>query len=525
VATKSFLEALVYHLIALLVIGIVVGGFGANLSPDSEISDLRQIFLLLGLTALGHLLAILFSSIDEATLLIFFLVDAPIVFVLVRATGASASPFLVLYPLLSLSGTVALRPAFSLFNLALVLGFHVFSVGFGPQMIGNAMATIATSVLGFYLVKALRKSDAALEVSEDQRLRLENLQRAILANMPSGLLSVDSQGQVIQVNAVGVKILGMNENDILYKPLKTLIPELGDQVVKLNTLVPAINQFAYEKDRPSVKYLLPTGELLQLGFSVARLLDPKDKSILGSLVVFQDLTHVIKMEQDLRLSEKLAAVGKLAAGIAHEIRNPLAGISGSAQLLLGSDELSDEDKKLLQIIQRESTSLDSLITEFLEYVRPAKAKMENIDLLQIAENVIQQMKVHSKVQGSRCAISIKNMASSLTTLPAKGDANKITQVLINLVINSVQAGARAIEVRVSADPPSIEVRDDGSGISPENQRRIFEPFFTTKESGTGLGLAVSYRALEAMDAKIVVESPLDSGRGTAIRVHFRKDAA
>jgi len=525
---KTLPNSLLLHLGALCLLTILVSIFSSSLSIDQDIGDFSRVFLLLAASGVGHFLTFIRKEVNLFTLFLFFLVDLPITFVLVRETGGSASPFLVIYPLLSLAGSILFNQKMGIGYLAFVILFQSFSVGFVAGMIGNVLASVATAVLGFYLVIALRKSDAALVVSEGQRRRLENLQRAILANMPSGLISVDSQGRVIQVNGVGLKILELSESDVLYKPLRGIMPLLSDQVVKLNTLVPSINQFSgqlNDLERPTVRFSTPSGRELQLGFSVSRLQDPVDKSILGSLVVFQDLTKIARMEEDLRMSEKLAAIGKLAAGIAHEIRNPLAGISGSAQLLMGANEMNDEDKKLLQIIQRESGRLDSLITEFLEYVKPPRAKMERIDLLKISEHVMEQMRVHSKWRGTKANLSIKNLAAPKTEVWALGDGNKITQVLINLVINSAQAGSQNIEVRVSDQSPSIEVSDDGSGITAENQKRIFEPFFTTKESGTGLGLAVSYRALEAMQAKVEVRSPSLEGRGTLFRLQFKSENA
>jgi two-component system sensor histidine kinase PilS (NtrC family) len=294
------------------------------------------------------------------------------------------------------------------------------------------------------------------------------------------------------------------------------------QIYKLNTLVPELFDLETSLDRPMVKFARGDGEELQLGYSVTRLSDPEDQSTLGSLVVFQDLTKIAKMEESLRMSEKLAAVGKLAAGIAHEIRNPLAGISGSAQLLRGSEHLDDEDKRLLAIIQRESLRLDALITEFLEYVRPQKPKFEEVHLNEVVREVIEGLQVNPKWNAEGC----KLLFGSETNEPfvVKGDRNKITQALINFVLNSGQAGARRVEIRIDPDA-HLHVVDDGHGISPEHQARLFEPFFTTKEAGTGLGLATSYRALEAMEARISVRSPVpdfcDQG-GTMVSVQFKR---
>jgi two-component system sensor histidine kinase PilS (NtrC family) len=505
---KSYLEILNYHALGSLLLLFSAAAFSDRLVALEELHSFNRVFLLFVFVGLGHLLLAFTKKLTEASLIGIFLADLPIVLLLVKSTGASTSPFLVLYPILSLMGSIGFSRRYAILHLLAVLSFQTFSVGFGPAMVGNGLATITTSILGMYLATALQTTDEKLSVSEGQRLRLENLQRAILANIPSGLMSVDSQGRIIQINAVGVRILGFSEAEILMNPLKQLLPQLDEQVYKLNTLIPAINKLQSDRDRTTIRYRTPKGEFLQLGFSVARLLDPQDNSILGSLVVFQDLTEIIRLEESLRTTEKLAAVGKLAAGIAHEIRNPLAGISGSAQMLSSLTNLGEEDQKLLAIIQRESNRLDGLITEFLEYVRPARAKMEVIDLNQIAHNVVESLKVSSKWKGLKTTVEIKNLAPDKPEVRVSGDANKVTQVLINLILNSGQAGASEVQLLLNPSQSCLEVRDNGSGISAEHQKRLFEPFFTTKEGGTGLGLATCYRVMESMSGRIEVFSPL-----------------
>ena len=480
-----------------------------------------DVFFVISVVTVGQ--AILAWSVQaESSLFALFLADAVIAMLLVRSSGSSASPFLVLFPMLSLGGAVILRPLYALILAGVSIAFMSLSVGFGLAILGNAAAILATSFLGIYLTRALKKSDIALSASEGARRRLENLQKAILANIPSGLMSVDSQGRIIQINRVGVRILGLSEDQVLSRSLRTLLPDVESQVTRLNTLVPVLEAQEAHNDRPTVKYRKPdNSEELQLGYSVARLTDPADRGVLGTLVVFQDLTNVMKLEENLRTSEKLAAVGKLAAGIAHEIRNPLAGISGSAQLLASLTNLSEEDGRLLAIIIRESTRLDSLITDFLEYVRPAKAKLETVHLDDLVAKLIESLQVNPKWQKLSCEIRLK--VNGTGPVLAQGDAHRITQVLMNFALNSGQAGARNAEFTLGPGP-RLELRDDGSGIPPELQTRLFEPFFTTKESGTGLGLATSYKAIEAMEARIEILSPLPdfvAKGGTMIRIDFK----
>ena len=492
--------------------------------------NFHDVLFIVSVLALGQSLLAIFATLIPTIMMTLFVADCAVIMVLVKASGSSVSPFLVLFPLLSLAASIVFKPKWA----TLLLGINVFfigmAVGFGPAIAGNVLASSATSILGMYLVKALDRSGEALQVSEHQRRRLENLQKAIVTNIPSGLMSIDSQGRVIQVNSVGLKILGVEESKLIGNSLVSVLPALSTEVHRLSTLIPNVQALDPHSDRPKVEYKNPkTQAKLQLGYSIARLWDPEDGSILGSLVVFQDLTEIIEMEERLRTSEKLGAVGKLAAGIAHEIRNPLAGISGSAQLLLGNDSLHDEDRSLLKIIQRESTRLDLLITEFLEYVKPAQPKLENVNLKELVAEVVAGMQVSSKWRDLKCEILIRYVADSESS-PTKvqGDRNKITQVLMNFLYNAGQAGATQVELLIDSRRGRLAVRDNGAGIKPEHQRRLFEPFFTTKEKGTGLGLATSYKILEVMGARVEVQSPCYSfspkGGGTEFAIWFKEAA-
>jgi two-component system sensor histidine kinase PilS (NtrC family) len=473
---------------------ILLGWIAPNIVLDGAPFRESQIFLIASIIMLGQLLS-LFVPLSTSSLLGLFFCDAALFTVLVRVSGGSTSPFLVLFPILSALGPIIFRGKLSFAIIGAGVFFSGLAMGWGLGVVGVWVAIVAVGTLSFYLSRLLQRTDFALVRSETARRRLENLQKVILANIPSGLVSIDSEGRVIQVNQVGSRILGVREEAVLHRPISDVVPGLN--------LEAAHTHPGFERSREVVDYLSSQGQLLKLGFSLARLKDPEDQSIIGTLFVFQDLTHVLKMEDDLRMSEKLAAIGKLAAGIAHEIRNPLAGISGSAQLLAGSAGLHSEDQQLLNIIQRESTRLDALITEFLEYVRPQKLDLKSLDLLEVTRQCFESLKVNSKWVQLGCELSLSAPDSPVRV---QGEPNKITQVLLNFILNSGQAGAKRVVVFVTPNG-ILEVRDNGSGISPANRKRLFEPFFTTKDKGTGLGLAVSYKVLEAMGARIEVESP------------------
>ena len=475
-----------------------------------------QIFLIATLVTAAQCISVFLPLRRHATLALFFC-DALFTMILVRVSGSASSPFLVMFPVIAALGPVTFQNHYFYLIMGACLLFSGVALGWGVGIVGSWIAIIAVGFLSWYLLKLLRSSEISLEKSEVARRRLENLQKVILANIPSGLVSVDSDGAIIQINTVGEQILEISEEAFLRKSIEELIPG-----VELD----AHNELRVEdraRSRKLLDFVNHRGKLLKLGYSTAVLADPDGDEILGTLLVFQDLTEVIKLENEVRMNEKLAAIGKLAAGIAHEIRNPLAGISGSAQLLAGSVAVNEEDKQLLNIIQRESSRLDGLITEFLEYVRPQDVQLKKIDIVDIATQVGESLKVSSKWKDLNTALNFDMPSAEVWV---NGEANKLTQVVMNLVLNAGQAGAQNVQVSVRSENEKtfLEVRDDGSGISLENQARLFEPFFTTKDSGTGLGLAICYKMIEAMGGRIDVISPAHdfcANNGSLFKIELR----
>lgn len=480
-----------------------------NLFFENTLSELNGLLKLIFIVSLGQCVLSFQEEIKSKHLIPLFLADILITAQIVRATGSSTSPFLVLFPLVSLTTAVIFEFRWSLIVVTVCATALFWCVGYGVSLVGNILAVVVTGVLGAYLNRALFKSEQELKVSERARRRLENLQKAILRNIPSGLMSVDSDGKIIQINEPGIKILGMTETDVLATRVKDIIPEFS------------FAQVENPQARPTVLYKSPIGKEVRLGYSLAELADVEEKQSLGTLIVFQDLTEILKMEESLRMSEKLAAVGKLAAAIAHEIRNPLAGISGSAQLLATLKDLSEEDTKLLSIIQKESQKLDELITEFLEYVRPAKAKMDPVSLRALVDEQVDALSLNQKWKSYACQILVRSPDKDVLVF---GEGNKISQTLLNLILNAGQAGAKKVEIRIHSHG-RLDVCDNGPGISEENLNRIFEPFFTTKEEGTGLGLATSFRHMESMEAMMRVRSPvpeISPKGGTMFSIEFKK---
>jgi|GEM_PF-1587273 len=514
-----FLARSIFHLIVLVALAF----FSEQSSVMSSSLGIENIFLIYGLSSTLQLLSI-FIPLKNYSIFVLLLIDIACAMILLRLSGGSSSPFLAVYPCLAFFSSLVFRKKIlSYICFALTLCAIPAAVGFGPSILSIALVTTALFFVGMYLSQKLFESDTKLSLAKREGKRLKNLQKAIMSNIPSALISVNTEGKLIQINKVALKLLGWKQEEVLSKKLQELIPEIEPLRAQLET-VTSINDFdAALKDRHFLNYKKETSDL-KLSYALARLSDPEDKSPIGTLIVLQDLSDMLNMKEELHQSEKLAAVGKLAAGIAHEIRNPLASISGAAQLFEGSTHLETEDKKLLSIIQKESARLDFLITDFLEYVRPQEPKQNKINLKALINDVIDSLSVNPKWLESGSVAQIIEKGSSESF--ALGDHDKIIQVILNMMLNSSQAGAKNVFLHIE-DGHRLSVADDGPGIPDEMKKNIFEPFFTTKQSGTGLGLAISYRALEDMDAQVEVESPAEEfvhSGGTVFKIRFKEAA-
>jgi two-component system sensor histidine kinase PilS (NtrC family) len=242
------------------------------------------------------------------------------------------------------------------------------------------------------------------------------------------------------------------------------------------------------------------------------------------VLTFQDLTKVRRLEFAMRQSEKLAAVGQLAAGIAHEIRNPLASISGSIQLLESSLPAAKdaEERKLMRIVLREIDRLNGLISEFLVYVRPDQAKDDPVDLGILTRETLDLIKLNPTLRQD--VRQVATLEAGPGAAVVSGDRDKLRQAILNVVMNAYQAMGESSEPVIEAsacrsgDLVQLKIRDCGVGIEESRLRKIFEPFHTTKPKGTGLGLAVTHKIVETHGGKIFVESA--PGQGTEFTFEF-----
>ena len=257
-----------------------------------------------------------------------------------------------------------------------------------------------------------------------------------------------------------------------------------------------------------------------LGYSARALKDPDGAD--GALVVFQDLTEVKKLERQARFNEQLAAVGELAAGIAHEIRNPLASISGSVQVLSHDLSVGAAERRLMEIIVSESNRLSKILEEFLRFVRPQERRVALFDVAGNIQEVLDLFRLSDEVSDAHAIVADVAPVSSLLS----GDRDQIRQIIYNVAKNAVRAmpdgGTLTVEGREDAAWYSIKFRDTGRGMSVEELARVFTPFSTAFDGGTGLGMAIVRRIVEDHGGAIDVESR--PGEGTTVTILLPRDA-
>lgn len=360
----------------------------------------------------------------------------------------------------------------------------------------NVFAFFLTAVLSSVLAENRWSSERALEEKGVDFDELESLNHAILANISSGLMLVDSVGQIRSLNKSGELLTGLSFRKIYNQDVRKLFPlfELFDGK--------QFNQIS----RGQAVYKHEDGREFTFGYSTSQIKGlGRDESDL--LVVFQDLTESIEMDRRLQRADRLAAVGRLASGMAHEIRNPLASISGSVQLLLEGKNVSEDDRRLMNIVVHEAERLSQLLTDFLSFARPAKPVATEFQVSSLLNELVEMLSTDKRFD------SVEIVREYPTEKTITADRNLLKQVLWDLTINAVEAmkGHGHLYIGIEPEIGSIFIEDTGPGVSPELSARVFEPFFTTKEKGTGLGLATVYSIIEAHSGHIDISSGREGG--------------
>jgi two-component system sensor histidine kinase PilS (NtrC family) len=378
------------------------------------------------------------------------------------------------------------------------------------NMAANFSGFYATALLTSYLSEQLQRTALELDANRQNLAELRALNQNVVESIPSGLITLSSFGTASFVNPAGASILQMDPQAILGRH----VTELGffdfDRWNDAREELAAGIVVRKEMDDVTV-----AGMPRNIGFAVSPLSTLEGKAA-GFTLIFQDLTEMKKLESELRLKDRMAAVGELSAGIAHEIRNPLAAIAGSVQVLKGSKSLTPQEQRLMSIVLKESERLNKSISDFLRFVRPQEKRAleydvagclsETLDLLQNSPELHERHEIRREIA-----------PPSFTLV---GDADQIRQVFWNLARNAVQAmphgGVLTVRAAIDDDAYRITFADNGRGMSSADMGRLFQPFRTNFPTGTGLGMAISYRIVQEHGGKIDVTS--NEGTGSAITV-------
>jgi two-component system sensor histidine kinase PilS (NtrC family) len=386
----------------------------------------------------------------------------------------------------------------------------------------NMIAFFLVAILSSYLADQVRRKEEELKKRIIDYRQLERLYKHIVQNVVSGLITVDGEGRITSFNRMAEEITGCKFEEVYQEEIDSLFPGLSawSRSVGGN---PGEGENRLPFLRWETRFARRDGAHLILGFSLSPLKDSEDREM-GNILIFQDLTRLREMEEHVKRSDRLAAIGKMAAGIAHEIRNPLASISGSIEIL--KEELGDstQNRALMGIVLREVQRLNSLIADFLLFARPISPGRERIHLNRLFEEIFQML-----TNSPEFSALIRLETQFEDDLYIQGDSNQVRQVFWNLLVNAAQAMPEGGLLRVRARKAfprapvpggrnygEVSVIDSGMGIGEEAIGKVFDPFFTTKEKGTGLGLSIVHSIVESYGGKITVQS--QRGRGSVFTV-------
>ncbi|MGQ9897719.1 MAG: two-component system sensor histidine kinase NtrB [Acidobacteriota bacterium] len=388
------------------------------------------------------------------------------------------------------------------------------------------VAILALTVLGAQLAERLRRSDAELEAAARDLAQLRALNERIVESIKSGLVTVDLQGKIITFNRAAEEITGYRARTVRGKHIQDVFGDFSQKFDLHSALGTPPSSSHLERDtfhRFEANCLASDGSSLYLGFAVSPLTSESGRTT-GYVFSFQDLTEILKLEEEIRRQDRLAALGKMAAGIAHEIRNPLAAMRGSIQMLQTELQLDEEQSKLMRIVLRESDRLNQIIEDFLRYARPRPLQLSTIQLDRLINETLSLLQ-HSPETRPEHTVLLQ-APPNLPTILADGDLLK--QVIWNLARNALQAMPQGGELRIVITPlaEQIEIRllDTGTGFPPENLERPFEPFNSNREGGTGLGLAIVYQIISDHGGQMSIRNRTDGISGAEVSILLQREA-
>lgn len=488
-----------------------------NLTPNNVPTHLFVNVILVWYTV-SVFFVVLLSLWDEYKLQAVVQIFADLAFAtaVVYVTGGIDTFFNFLYPLVIIVASILLprywayltaAVSFILYGSLLELCYFEKIPSYQLSVHGDAKALQVVILINFFaylavahlasaLAAKLRQAGRELKDKSGELLSLQALHENVIHSIRSGLITTDLHGRITLLNAPGQKLLQRTASAVYGRHIAELFL---DRPPRLDAF-PSVGE---------VRVITPSGEEKTFGMAVTAL-TVADRGAIGYVYTFEDHTEIRRLEREVRMRDRLAAVGRLASGIAHEIRNPLTSIAGSIQVLSRVSPFNDEQKLLVEIIIRESERLNAIITDFLVYSREKSYKLARKDLISLLEDALVLLEHRSQSSDLKIVRQFSHPEAF-----ALVDGDRMKQVFWNLLENASRAmsqkGTITVSLQLLADRWRIGFRDIGPGVAPQVMEKIFEPFQSHFEGGTGLGLAIVYQIIQAHGAKISVHS--QPGRG------------
>ncbi|PYR68635.1 MAG: hypothetical protein DMF88_08615 [Acidobacteria bacterium] len=467
--------------------------------------------------------------------------DAILVSAFIHVTGGITSYFSSLYllPIMAAStvrfrrGALQVATLSAILYLALVISQYIEPTAFFPRSWQTLAAsqlpsqrfaqyTVAINLFGFFavavlsgsLAENLRSAGARLERASTQIADLRAFNQYVIDSMLSGLVTADMEGRILTFNRSASKITGLAAGQTIGRDIREVLQLPAQFIERLHSLGET------RSHRADHQYRSPDGRLLDIGLTVTTLSLPDGRS--GYLFTFQDVTDVRRLERGARMQQRMAAVGEMAAGIAHEIRNPLASMSGSIQVLRQELPLSEDQAQLMDIVLRESERLNDTIKSFLAYARPQRVALTRLDIRRVVQDTATLLRHSAEVRDDH----VVDVELPPEPVWFEADENQLRQILWNLATNGLRAMMSGGRLLMSAhaerdaghDELIITISDQGCGIPPGELDSLFQPFRSTFDKGTGLGLAIVHRIVTDYNGSIQVSSTV--GTGTTVRVRL-----
>jgi two-component system, NtrC family, sensor histidine kinase PilS len=518
----------------LLVTGWIWNSGRLQLSFEQFPQDLFLVFLIwVGLT-IAYFFLLRLSKNYRFQIKLQFGLDALLITALVWRTGDLASPYIPLYIVLVGLSSIFLRPrstlVMSVICVVLLLVLAILSSG---GFIESSTATLPidkiVQVVSFHMVAFLvvgllasrlagrHASGEELKETAKTLASLRLLHERIVESIRSGLITTDLEGTIYTFNLAASEITGLRPEEVRGSSVYSIFGDIREQI-RLSLDAVEAGEAA---PRFEASLQTPDGFAVRIGYGISQLFSQSHEPT-GLIITFQDLTEIRSMEESVRRKDRLAAVGRVAAGLAHEIRNPLGAMRGAIQVLDSTTARGSAQAELMDIILKESDRLNRIITNFLNYARPGASEFTETDVAETIRETIKLIRHSPDVREGHTLID----QSGTKPVMISADAAQLKQIFWNLARNALQAmpdGGR-LRFRLESIPNNrvrISIEDTGAGMSQDQVEQLFEPFSTSTTGGTGLGLSIVYQIVRDHNGTISVRSI--EGAGTTIVIELPRD--